>query len=378
MNDRLLCTVFILVNTAGLFAQSVAAQGQGSMKVVFYYTLNWELTTPEKSFFKREADFDLMAMSFDGVYRDYDKDNKLIAEGLYSKGEKRGLQNEYFNDRSLKSTIEFANLDFTIWELKDDNREVRIKGGTGQFTLNYLYVSGLVSQPVWRQGILNGEFHFGRRVGTWTYQDRNKVKTDEEVYENGKLIKRTHFSDDQPVELDYPKEIIISINSLFTDNYVLDRDTFKSLNEVFERTQTYPVTLQRNISYPGGIKKLLLLLARNAEIPEGQVAVVKIKVDASGKVIKYKVSNINNPGMEARALKAVKMYEDRLFPAIQNGKPRTSTMSLVISSGQEWTDFLNQTPQEELVQVDNQPNSTTLLNVLGLALVLLLVALSLI
>ena len=381
MNARLFCIVLTLFNTGGLFAQPVAmpAQGQStSMKVVFYYTLNWELTTQEKSFFKREADFDLMAMSFDGVYRDYDKDNKLIAEGMYSKGEKRGLQNEYFSDRSLKSTIEFANLDFTIWELKDENREVRINGGTGQFTLNYLYVSGLVSQPVWKQGILIGEFHFGRRVGTWTYQDRNKMKTDEEVYENGKLIKRTHFSDDQPVELDYPKEIIISINSLLTDNLVLDRDTFKSLNDVFEKTLTYPVTLQRNISYPGGIKKLLLLLARNAEIPEGQVAVVKIKVDASGKVVKYKVSNINNPGMEARALKAVKMYEDRLFPAIQNGKPHTSTMSLVISGGQEWTDFLNQTPQEELVQVDNQPNSTTLLNVLGLALVLLLVALSLI
>jgi hypothetical protein len=236
----------------------------------------------------------------------------------------------------------------------------------------------LVSQPVWKQGILNGEFHFGRRVGTWTYQDRNKVKTDEETYENGKLIKRIHFSDDQSVELDYPKEIIISSSSLFTDNYALDRDTFKSLNEVFEKTLTYPATLQRSITFPGGIKKLLMLLAGNAEIPEGQVAVVKIKVDANGKVIKYKVSNLNNAGMEARALKAVKMYENRLFPAIKNGKPQASTMYLLISGGQEWTDFLNQTPEEELIRVDNQPNSSTLLNVLGLALVLLLVALSLI
>src|SRR5882762_2213658 len=167
MTVRLLCTVCILFNSTGLFAQPAGGQPT-SMKVVFYYTLNWELTTHEKSFFKREADFDLMAMSFDGVYKDYDKEDKLIAEGLYSKGEKRGLQNEYFNDRSLKSTIEYLNLDFTIWELKDENREVRITGGTGQFSLNYLYVSGLVSQPVWKHGVLNGEFHFGRRVGTWT------------------------------------------------------------------------------------------------------------------------------------------------------------------------------------------------------------------
>ena len=317
-------------------------------------------------------------MVFDGIYKDYDKENKLMAEGLYAHGEKRGLQNEYFNDRSLKSTIEFVNHDFTIWELKDENKEIEVKGGTGKFTLYYLYVSGLVSQPTWKEGILNGEFHFGRRVGTWTYQDTNKVKTDEEIYENGKLIKRIHFSDDQSVELDYPKEIIISVNSLFTDSYAFDHDSFKSLNEVFEKMLTYPVHFQRNITYPGGIKKLLLLLAKNAEIPEGYVAVVKIKVDANGKVTKYKVDNVDSPGMKDRALKAVKLYENKLFPAIKNGKPHTASIYLPISGGQEWTDLLNQTPVQELIQVDNHPNASSLLNVLGLGLVLLLLGLSVI
>ncbi len=381
MNSRLHWTLVILLNTRGLFAQPASLPGQGrtsSMKVVFYYTLNWELTTPEKSLFRREADFDLSEMVFDGIYKDYDKENKLIAEGLYAKGEKRGLQSEYFNDRSLKSTIEFLNDDFTIWELKDENKEIEIKGGTGKFTLYYLYVSGLVSQPVWKHGTLNGEFHFGRRAGTWTYQEGNKVETDEERYENGKLIKRIHFSDGQPVELHYPKEIIISFSSLFTDSYALDRDSFKSLNEVFERTLAYPVTFQRNIMYPGGIKKLLMLLAKNADIPEGHVPVVKIKLDANGKVIQYKVSNDDDPGIEGRALKAVKLYEDRFLPAIKNGKPHTATIYLPISGGQEWTDLMNQTPEDELVRVDNHPKGSSLANVLGLVLVLLLLGLSLI
>ena len=378
MSARLYSTLFILFSASGLFAQPPVTPGQTSMKVVFYYSINWELTTPEKSFFKREANFDLMEMVFDGIYKDYDKENRLIAEGLYSHGEKRGLQNEYFNDRSLKSTIEFVNLDFTIWELKDENKEIRIKGGTGEFTLSYLYVSGLVAQPVWKHGTLNGRFHFGRRAGTWTYQDTNMMKTDEEVYENGKLVKRVHFSDDQPVELDYPKEIIISFNSLFTDTYAQDHDSFKSLSEVFDRTLIYPVTFQRSITYPGGIKKLLLLLAKNAEIPAGQVAVVKIKVDANGKVIKYKVGNADSPGIETRALKAVKLFESRLLPAIKNGKPHAATISLPISGGQEWTDLLNQTPEEQLIQVDNKPGSTSLANVLGLILVALLLGLSLI
>ncbi len=268
------------------------------------------------------------------------------------------------------------NSDFTIWELKDENKEVRVKGGTGTFTLNYFYISGLVSKPTWKEGMLNGEVHFGRRVGTWTYQDRGKRKTDEERYENGKLIKRIHFSDDQSVELDYPKEITISLNSLFTDSFILDRSAFKSLNEVFERTLTYPAQFQRTISYPGGIKKLLVLLAKNADIPEGNVPVVKIKVDATGKVIKYQVQNTEDPGMKDRALKAVKLFENRLLPAIKSGKPHAATIYLPVSGGQEWMDLLNRTPVEELIQVDNHPNASKLANVLGLVVVLLLLGLS--
>jgi hypothetical protein len=378
---RLHGTLFILFTTVGLFAQPVPRQDQGqasSMKIVFYYTMNWELTTPERSFFRREANIDLQDMVFDGIYKDYDKENNLIAEGLYANGEKRGLQNEYFTDRSLKSTIEFRHPDFTIWEMKDENKEIMIRGGTGRFTLSYRYVSGLISRPAWKEGILTGEFHLGRRVGTWLYQDRNKGKTDEETYENGMLIKRIHFSDDQSVDLDYPKEITISMNSLFTDSYILDHDSFKSLNEVFERTLTYPAHFQRTISYPGGIKKLLLLLAKNAAIPEGHVPVVKIKVDASGNVIKYKVENTDDPGIKDRALKAVKLYGKRLFPAVKNGKPYTASIYLPVSGGQEWTDLLNETPVAELIKVDNHPNTTSLFNVLGVVLVLLLLGLSVI
>ena len=381
MTSHIHWTLFILLGTGELFGQSVGPTSQGrttSMKVAFYYTMNWELTTPEKSSFRREANFDLNEMVFDGIYKDYDKENKLRAEGLYAHGEKRGLQNEYFNDRSLKSTIEFGNNDFTIWELKDENKEIEVKAGTGKFNLYYLYVSGLVSQPVWKEGLLDGEFQFGRRAGTWTYKDTNKVKTDEEIYEHGKLVKRIHFADEQTVELDYPKEIVISVNSLFTDSYVLDRDAFKSLNEAFERMLIYPAHFQRTITYPGGIKKLLLLLAKNADIPEGHVPVVKIKVDANGKVIKYKVENDDSPGMGDRALKALKMYENRLFPAIKNGKPHVAWIYLPVSGGQEWMNLLNQTPVEDMIQADDHPNASSLLNVLGLVIVVLLLGLSLI
>src|SRR6185295_10531876 len=106
----------------------------------------------------------------------------------------------------------------------------------------------------------------GTRVGTWTYRDMDKVKTDEEIYENGKLVKRIHFSEDPPVELDYTKDIIVSVNTLLTDNFAFDHDSFKSLNEVFEKSLVYPADYERGIAFPGGIRKLLLLLSKNAEI----------------------------------------------------------------------------------------------------------------
>ena len=68
---------------------------------------------------KRVADFNITAMVFDGVYQDYDLNDHLIAEGYFHEGHKRSLHNEYFSDRTLKSTIDYLdNNDFVIWQLK--------------------------------------------------------------------------------------------------------------------------------------------------------------------------------------------------------------------------------------------------------------------
>src|SRR5579859_2842231 len=98
--------------------------------VTFHYNANWELTTAEKSFFRREAHFDLHDMVFDGVYQDYNKDNKLIAEGYYAHGTKSGIETEYFDDQSIKSTIEFSTDDFVIWQLVNDKKEYLVAKGT--------------------------------------------------------------------------------------------------------------------------------------------------------------------------------------------------------------------------------------------------------
>jgi len=57
-----LCTTLCLFGQSGRLASD-------PIKLTFYYNLNWELTTPEKSFLRREAYFDLGEMVFDGGRR---------------------------------------------------------------------------------------------------------------------------------------------------------------------------------------------------------------------------------------------------------------------------------------------------------------------
>ncbi len=355
MKVYFLVTILISFGSCCLFGQSDSNPGQdrgAPINVTLYYSFSWELTTAEKSFFKRETGFDFANMVFDGIYKDYDKANRLIAEGFYVQGVKSGLQNEYAADRSLKSTIEYTSHDFVIWELSDENKTKEIKSGTGKFTIYYFYISGLISQPSWRQGVLNGEFQFGKRVGIWIYYDINKSKTDEEIYENGKLIKRIHFSETATIELDYKKEIIISPNSILMETLAFDHEAFTHLNEVFERGTPYPITFQRGITYPGGLKKLLFLLAQAIEIPAGSTFVAKLKVDEHGQVVKYKVYRSLGSASDDKILNKIKYYEKRFLPALKNGVPYSSSIYLPVSSGQDWIKLLEITPIDVLTRVD--------------------------
>lgn len=346
---RFQCVLSILLCAQSLFAQFDIPQPP--LKATFYYNLNWELTTPEKSFYKRIAYFDFINMVFDGLYRDYNKQDVLIAEGSYAHGVKGGFHSEYFNNRSLKSSIEYQGNYFTVWEFHDELKMDSVRRGTGRFSLTYFYLSGLVAQPTWKQGVLNGEVRMGQRAGTWTYHDINKKQTDEEFYENGKLIKRIHFSDPATVELAYSKEIIISINSLFTESLAYDHDSFTQLNQVVEQQIGYPSTFNRTATYPGGIKRLLLLLAQYAEVPEGNVSILKLRVDEHGTVLKYSIQASAGPDLDQKAIKALKSYENKLLPAVKDGIPYPSTIYLPISGGEYWVDFLNTTPIEDILSM---------------------------
>ncbi|HEV8514212.1 MAG TPA: energy transducer TonB [Cyclobacteriaceae bacterium] len=342
--------LYFLINVCGcvyVYAQS-GHTTQESIKLTFHYNVNWELTTPEKSFVRREAYFDLQEMVFDGVYQDYNNNNKLIGEGYYAHGVKRGIQTEHFEDQSIKSTIEFSDRDFVIWQLVNDKREYEVAKGTGKFSIPYFYFFDYYL----KQGTVNGEFANGKKTGTWIYRDLRKVKTDVEYYRNGKFLSRTHFAKNDSIELNTSKEMILSINSITTDALLFDKTSFTTLNQYFEAQITYPVSFQRNVTYPGGIKRLLRLLME-ADVPENYLALVKIKVDEHGQVLKSNIVRSVDPSTDERVLKAMERYQSRFVPAIQDGKPYPTTIYLPVSGGERWEKTLNEMPASYFLNVNN-------------------------
>lgn len=336
------------LNSFFLFGQSRGIPHVDPVKVIFYYNSNWELTTTEKHFFKREAYFDLQEMVFDGVYQDYNKNNKLIAEGYYAHGVKSGIQTEHFEDQSIKSTIEFSNNDFIIWQLMNDKKEYEIIKGNGKFSLPYYYFFDFYL----KQGTLKGEFQNGKRAGTWIYYDSKKVKTDVEYYEKGRLLNRTYFARNDSAALNSKKEIILSVNAIITESLSFDKELYMSVNQYFESQIIYPPSFQRNVSYPGGLRHLLKLMVE-AEVPDQNLVLVKMKIDEHGQILKSAIVRSVDPYTDERVLRVLEIHKTRIIPAMKNGKAYVSTFYLPVSGGESWERMLKEMPEEWFLDLSN-------------------------
>lgn len=299
-------------------------------EVTLYLNDNWELTTSEKSTYKREAKVNLKEMTLDGSYKDYDKKGKLSGDGTYSKGTKTGIHRIY-KDETLVSAIEYTNNEFIIKELADPNGNKMVINGTGKFTIPYIYFEYYFEIRQWMDGILTGEFQDGKRVGKWTYNGKHDY---EEFYEGGVLIKITA----KQREIKHNLEIVLSPTSQAIEKLNFDNRVFKNLYSYFE---VYPIqntdTLQRHITYPGGIPKLMDLISQNLKFPkedrmnkiQGKV-IVSIRVDEHGNVKSYKITKPLSPTYDEEALRVIKLFEKKLCPALYKGKAHESIISIPI------------------------------------------------
>src|SRR5260221_6771952 len=75
--------------------------------IQIYYDKDWKITSSDKYEFKREALFDFKDVCFNGEFKDYDKESHMIGKGIYTKGIKTGIHLTFFNDGTLKSSVEY-------------------------------------------------------------------------------------------------------------------------------------------------------------------------------------------------------------------------------------------------------------------------------
>lgn len=346
MNKFIFLCGFILL---GQLCHSQPNGISANTNITFYYNSKWELCTPEKSMHKRIAGFDLYNMMFDGVYKDYDKSDHLVGDGYYNDGKLAGIQSKYYEDGSTQSSIEYAGNDFTIWQLAKENKELSVARGTGVFTIDYYYFFD------WKlkRGTMTGEFKNGVRAGTWIYVDANKHISDKETYDNGKLLSRYYFQGEDSIAVPRKKEIILSIGMFMAELLSFDKESFANLNQYIETQIHYPPNFQRQFTYPGGLRKLLLLLAQQAEVADKNLVLVRLKIDEHGSILKSSIMRSVDDETDLRVLKAIEIYTPYFLPPMKAGKAYASVIYLPVAGGDEWIEMINHMPPSWFLDVNN-------------------------
>jgi hypothetical protein len=161
------------------------------------------------------------------------------------------------------------------------------------------------------------------------------------------------FSKDDSLAAYSGKEIILSVNALLTESMAFDKTVYAGANQFFENQVSYPTTFNRTVTYPGGIRRLLLLLSGQIGVPENNLLMIKLKVDEHGRVSKSNIILSVDEETDDRGLKVLMTHEPRLLPAISNGKPVPSTIYLPILSGEKWLKTLQEAPTEWLLDPNN-------------------------
>lgn len=321
------------------------------VKLTFYYNAVWELTTRENAMYRREAYFDLTDMVFDGLFSDYNGKDELIADGFYNHGVKSSIHTEYVN-HSVKTKVEYSGETFTLWEWNDGKGQ-GVQNGNGKFTTTVYYFIISDGEVVPRHGSLAGEFRNGRRVGNWIYYDTKGVKTDREFYLNGRLMKRTQYSESDSAEISEGKVVYLSLNSLNIESLSYDKGSFANLNQYFRQYVSYPSNFSRTVTYPGGIRSLLKRLSIEVMAPERNIEVLELKLDENGEVIRLRAVRSINRTYDDLADRLFQLHRKRLLPAIRNGKPEMAVIYLPIASGDEWMRTLEDAPTEWLLDFSN-------------------------
>jgi TonB family protein len=299
-------------------------------KIQVHYNKDWNISHSSDFAYRREANFDFTELVFNGEYKDYDKGDHLIGEGIYINGVKTGIHKTYFADGKLRSSIEYAGEEFIIRDLNSEHNEALIKDGTGKFHIPFTIYK--------KDGLLKGEFKNYKKTGKWTYFDSAGKKTHEEVYKDNAFQKGTFFSESGETALLKKREIFIKPNETI-ESFDIDKTAFNNLFAYFStQKNSTSDSLSAGVRYPGGIKTLFKNINKMIKYPaaahrngiRGRI-IVTITVDKDGKVKKYEITKSVEQSLDDEAVRVLQLFEDKWYPSVLRGQAYESPISIPIS-----------------------------------------------
>lgn len=312
----------------------------GQANVTLYFNEYNQLTTQDKAAIKREAVMDMGQLQFNGPFQDYDSKGNLVAEGTYVNGIKTGLFKTYRSGQ-LKSAIEFNDNEFGIREWTDADGQKQVTNGVGTFTMPYTYLDRGVIGQTWVTGLMHGQMKDGKRDGKWVFDNEQKIVLYEEYYKAGSFLKRTGFipSQNRSYEMSYRFDARPAFDYIAIENFELDTTAIKQLQQFFE---FYPVKgielVQRDIAYPDGMAAFMQDVGKNIRYPaqdqrakiQGQV-IVSFAIDEKGQLKDIKILKPLSPTLDAEAIRVIELVAPKLVPALLDGKPYESILSIPVS-----------------------------------------------
>lgn len=364
---RIICILFVLNLPILVNCQE---------KITLFYNSYWEITNKENASFYREAEYDLNSLKLNGEVRDYtlngvplmighyslDKRNgnfifyyqngNTKSQGNYKDDRRVGMWDYYYENGKTKQKAIFYEVPgitlFNITEYYDRNGNQLIMNGTGSWINDSIESNSLEDNGLFR---LLGQFKDNLRTGTWKLiriSDNMIVHT--ENFRKGRFLSATVY---EPLFNSYG-----TTNFEFLDKFPDENiDRLKKTENLALDTTVFPFTIlsadvstilkiitgkdyyikNRRAMYPYGDQSLFMFIAANIKYPvsalqnkiSGKVY-IKVVIDSLGKPKEVTILKGVNRDLDSEALRVISLI-DNWFPALNEGKPVESTISIPVT-----------------------------------------------
>lgn len=364
---RIICILFVLNLPILVNCQE---------KITLFYNSYWEITNKENASFYREAEYDLNSLKLNGEVRDYtlngvplmighyslDKRNgnfifyyqngNTKSQGNYKDDRRVGMWDYYYENGKTKQKAIFYEVPgitlFNITEYYDRNGNQLIMNGTGSWINDSIESNSLEDNGLF--GLL-GQFKDNLRTGTWKLiriSDNMIVHT--ENFRKGRFLSATVY---EPLFNSYG-----TTNFEFLDKFPDENiDRLKKTENLALDTTVFPFTIlsadvstilkiitgkdyyikNRRAMYPYGDQSLFMFIAANIKYPvsalqnkiSGKVY-IKVVIDSLGKPKEVTILKGVNRDLDSEALRVISLI-DNWFPALNEGKPVESTISIPVT-----------------------------------------------